>query len=108
VSFVAEKSLLQQIREKELILNIKIEDTRKEAEEIILKARKDAADMIENSEKEGKKAAEEYYLKEMERLKQEIEQLRNQGNQRALKIKADGEHNLPAAIENIEKAVLTG
>jgi vacuolar-type H+-ATPase subunit H len=105
---VAEKSLLQQIREKELMLNIKIEDTRKEAEDILLKARKDAADMVDRSEKEGKKAAEEYYTKEMERLKQEIDQLKDQGNQRTIKIKAEGEQNLPAAIEKIEKTVLTG
>ena len=85
---MAEKTLLQQIREKELMLNIKIEDTRKEAEEIILKARKDAADIIEKSEREGKKAAEGYYLQEMETLKQEIEQLKDQGNQRAMTIKA--------------------
>ena len=90
------------------MLSIKIEDTRKEAEEIILKARKDAEDIVEKSEKEGKKAAEEYSLKEMERLKQEIEQLRDQGNQQAMKIKAEGERNLPAAIEKIEKTVLTG
>lgn len=105
---MVEKSLLQQIREKELMLNIKIEDVRKEAEDINLKARKDAEDMIENSEKEGKKAAEEYYGKEMQKIKQEIDQLREQGNQRAMKIKTDGEHNLPAAIEKIEKTVLTG
>jgi len=105
---VAEKTLLQQIREKELMLSIKIEDTRKEAEEIILKARKDAEDILEKSEKEGKKAAEEYSIKEMERLKQEIGQLIDQGNQLAMKIKAEGERNLPAAIEKIEKIVLTG
>jgi hypothetical protein len=64
--------------------------------------------MVDHSEKEGKKAAEEYYTKEMERLKQEIEQLRDQGNQLAIKIKAEGERNLPAAIEKIEKTVLTG
>ena len=90
------------------MLNINIEETRKESEEIILKARKDAADMVDRSEKEGKKAAEEYYTKEMERLKQEIDRLKDQGNQRTIKIKAEGEHNLPAAIEKIEKTVLTG
>ncbi len=57
MKIVAEKTLLQQIREKELLLNIKIEDTRREAEEIILKARKESEEMIENSEKEGKAAA---------------------------------------------------
>jgi vacuolar-type H+-ATPase subunit H len=105
---VAEKTLLQQIREKELMLSIKIEDTRKEAEEIILQARKDAVDILEKSEKEGKKAAEEYYIQEMETLKQEIGQLKAQGTQRAMDLKAEGEHNLPAAVEKIEKTVLTG
>ncbi len=72
---MAEKTLLQQIREKELLLNIKIEDTRREAEEIILNARKEAEEMIENSEKEGKAAALEYYEREKERINKEIEEL---------------------------------
>jgi vacuolar-type H+-ATPase subunit H len=102
---VAEKSLLQQIREKELMLNIKIDETRREAEEIIISARKDAADIIENSENEGKKTAEEYYIKEMGTLKQEIEQLRNQSNQQAISVRAEGERNLPSAIDKIAKVV---
>jgi len=100
-----EKSLLQQIREKELTINIKIDETRREGEEVIISARKDAADIIENSEKEGKKTAEEYYIKEMETLKQEIEQLRDQGNQQAISVRAEGERNLPSAIDKIAKVV---
>ena len=87
------------------MLNIKIDETRREAEEIIISARKDAADMIENSENEGKKTAEEYYIKEMETLKQEIEQLRNQSNQQAISVRAEGERNLPSAIDKIAKVV---
>jgi vacuolar-type H+-ATPase subunit H len=102
---VAEKTLLQQIREKELMLNIKIEDTRKEAEEIILNARKEATEMIETSEREGKKAAQEYYEKEMEKLKKEIEQLKDQSNQQAILVQAEGERNLPSAIDKIAKVV---
>jgi vacuolar-type H+-ATPase subunit H len=102
---VAEKTLLQQIREKELMLNIKIEDTRKEAEEIILNARKEATEMIETSEREGKKAAQEYYEKEMEKLKKEIEQLKDQSNQQALLVQAEGERNLLSAIDKIAKVV---
>jgi vacuolar-type H+-ATPase subunit H len=102
---VAEKTLLQQIREKELMLNIKIEDTRKEAEEIILNARKEATEMIETSEREGKKAAQEYYEKEMEKLKKEIEHLKDQSNQQALLVQAEGERNLPSAIDKIAKVV---
>ena len=101
----AEKSLLQQIREKELTLSIKIDETRREAEEITLSARKEALDMIENSEKEGKKAAEKYYEKEMEGLKKEIEQLRSQGAQQAMAVRVDGERNVPLAIDKIVNVV---
>jgi len=102
---VAEKSLLQQIREKELMLSIKIDETRREAEEITLKARKEASEMIENSDREGKKAAQEYYEKEMENLKKEIEQLKSQSNQQAMSVRVDGERNLPSAIDKIVKVV---
>jgi vacuolar-type H+-ATPase subunit H len=100
-----EKSLLQQIREKELTISIKIDETRREGEEIILNARKEASEMIETSEREGKKTAQEYYEKEMEKLRKEIEQLRNQSNQQALLVQAAGERNLPSAINKIAKVV---
>jgi vacuolar-type H+-ATPase subunit H len=100
-----EKSLLQQIREKELTISIKIDETRREGEEIILHAMKEASEMIETSEREGKKTAQEYYEKEMEKLRKEIEQLRNQSNQQALLVQAAGERNLPSAIDKIAKVV---
>ena len=102
---VAEKSLLQQIREKELTLSIKIDETRREAEEISLSARKEALEMIENSEREGKIAAEEYYEKVMENLKIEIEQLKNRGIQQAMSVRVDGERNVPLAIDKIVKVI---
>jgi len=100
-----EKSLLQQIREKELTISIKIDETRREGEEVILSARKEASEVIETSEREGKKAAQEYYEKEMEKLRKEIEQLRNQSNQQALLVRMEGERNLPSAINKIAKVV---
>ena len=77
---MAEKTLLQQIREKELLLNIKIEDTRKEAEEILVKASQESKEMMENYEKEGKVAAQEYKDRENEKITKEIAQLKNQGD----------------------------
>ena len=106
MSLVAEeKSLLQQIREKEMMISIKVDETRREGEEVILKARKEASELIERSEREGKTAAQEYYEKEMEKLKKEIDQLKNQSNQQALLVRAEGERNLPAAIDKIAKVV---
>jgi vacuolar-type H+-ATPase subunit H len=102
---VAEKTLLQQIREKELLLNIKIEDTRREAEEIILNARKVAEETIENSEKEGKAAALEYSEIEKERISKEIKQLKNQGDLQVISVKEKGERNIKPATEKIVKIV---
>jgi V/A-type H+-transporting ATPase subunit G/H len=101
-----EKSLLQQIREKELQIRIRLEDTRREAEEIIINARKEAAEMIETSEREGKAAAQEYYEQETESIRKENEQLKKEGNQQAVLIKERGERELPKAIEKIVKSVL--
>jgi vacuolar-type H+-ATPase subunit H len=102
---VAEKTLLQQIREKELLLNIKIEETRKEAEEIIVKAREESQEMMEKYEKEGKVAAQEYYNRENEKITKEIEQRKNQGDLQEKSVKEKGERNIKPAIERIVKIV---
>ena len=102
---MAEKTLLQQIREKELLLNIKIEDTRKEAEEIIVQAREESKEMMENYEKEGKVAAQEYYTIENEKITKEIEQLKNQGDLQEISVKEKGERNIKPAIERIVKII---
>lgn len=104
----AEKSVLQQVREKELMLSIKIYEARGKAEEEIQNARNAASEMIENSEIEGKKAAQEFYDREMERIRQEVAQLRDQGGKEAEATRAEGERNLGPAIEKIVKAISMG
>jgi vacuolar-type H+-ATPase subunit H len=102
---VVEKTLLQQIREKELLLNIKIEDTRREAEEILVKARKESEEMMENYEKEGKVAAQEYKNRENEKITKEIAHLKNQGDLQEQSVKEKGERNIKLAIGRIVKIV---
>ncbi|WAC05194.1 MAG: hypothetical protein OS112_00785 [Methanoregula sp.] len=105
---VPEKSVLQQVREKELMFSIKIYEARGKAEEVIQNARKEASEMVENSEREGKKAARELYEREMEIIRQEVEQLRSQGIQEAKATKAEAERNLEPAIRNIVTTVSMG
>jgi vacuolar-type H+-ATPase subunit H len=102
---MTDKTLLQQIREKELMLNIQIEETRRDAEEIVLKARRYAEAMIEKSEREGAAAAQEYYENEMEVIKKERDQLMTRGNLEAISLKETGERNLQPAIQMIVKTV---
>ena len=100
-----EISVLQKIREKELELSIKTDEMRREAEQIILEAKEGASKMIENSEREGKRASDEYYKKEMARINIEIEQLRKRSNEEAKLVRGRGERNLPPAVEKIVRAV---
>lgn len=102
---MTDKTLLQQIREKELMLNIRIEEIRRGADEIVLKARSDAEAMIENSEREGKVAAQKYYENEMEALNKEIDQIMTRGNRETISVKETGEHNLQPAIKKIIESV---
>jgi vacuolar-type H+-ATPase subunit H len=102
---MTEKSLLQQIREKELMISIRIDEARREAEAAILSARRDASKMIENSEKEGEKAAQDFYEKEMEKIRESNKQLKNQGEHQAISVREHGERNVPAAAEKIVQAV---
>jgi vacuolar-type H+-ATPase subunit H len=100
-----EKTLLQQIREKELLISIQIEDSRREAGEILVAARKEAAERVLASEKEGETAARSYYENEMEKIKKETEHLRSEGARQAASARDAGERNLPQAIEKIVKSV---
>ena len=102
---MAEKSLLQQIREKELMLNIHIEEVCKEADEIVASAEREAAEMIEHAERTGEAAASEYYAREMEKVRQEVAQLKSQGDHEAETVKERGERGLPQAIERIVQSV---
>ena len=97
--------MLQQIREKELEINIQIENSRKEAEEILLDARKKASDMVETSEREGEVAARIYQEREMERIKKETDDLRLQGERQATAVREEGERNISVAIGKIVQSV---
>lgn len=96
---------MQQIREKELEINIQIENSRKEAEEILLDARKKASDMVETSEREGEVAARIYQEREMERIKKETDDLRLQGERQATAVREEGERNISVAIGKIVQSV---
>jgi vacuolar-type H+-ATPase subunit H len=101
-----DRSLLQQIREKELTINVRLSEVRKEAEEIIVSARKEAQKIVEDSEREGKEAAKEYYRLEMERVHREVEERKKEGGQQAVAVRVEGERNVQSATEKIIKAVL--
>ena len=96
-----ERSLLQKIREKELEIDIQVDEARREAEEIIARARKDADAILMKAEAEGKTAAEELTRREMEAITREIETTRSGGGDEIRTLREKGERNLGKAIEQI-------
>ncbi|HON80930.1 MAG TPA: V-type ATPase subunit subunit G family protein [Methanoregulaceae archaeon] len=105
---VVEKSLLARIREKELEVSVKIDDARFEADRMIDKARKESLAIITSSEVEGKKAADEFLKREMERVHAEANQIRVQAREEVETVRKKGEKNLPKAVEKIIAIVLPG
>ena len=100
-----EQSVLQQIRRKEVELSVKVDEARREAEQIIADAKRDAAEIVKNAEVEGIKAADEYYKKRQAGILNEIENLKKLGEEEANSAKTKGEQNLSKAIDTIVKVV---
>ena len=100
-----EQSVLQQIRRKEVELSVKVDEARREAEQIIADAKRDAAEIVKNAEVEGIKAADEYCKKRQANIVNEIENLKKLGEEEANSAKMKGEQNLSKAIDTIVKVV---
>ena len=100
-----EKSLLQQIRDKEQEFSQKLDNARAEAESVIAAARADAEDLLCTADTAGKKSAEQVYWNERGRTETEIEALKNAAEQEMKRASREGDQNLPAATERIVRYV---
>ncbi|MGA9080383.1 MAG: V-type ATPase subunit subunit G family protein [Halobacteriota archaeon] len=101
----AEPSILQQIRRKEVELSVKADQARRDAEQIVADARREAVDILKKAEIDGKQAADEYSKKRLAAVLNEVETLQRLGKEEAELTKQGGEQNLSKAIEIIVKAV---
>jgi len=96
-----EKTLLQQIREKEQEYAGKIEAVKKETETAIASARSEAESLLCTADSIGKTEAEKVYWKEKGTIETEIEALRRGAAAERESAAARGEKNLPRAVETI-------
>ena len=102
-----EKTLLQQIRDKEQELATTVEAARAEAEASVATARSEAEDLLCTADKLGKTTAEQVYWKERGRTEIEIEDLKKAAELDRETILEQGERNIPAAAERIVRYVTT-
>jgi vacuolar-type H+-ATPase subunit H len=100
-----EKTLLQQIREKEQEVAKKIEDVKTVTEASIAAAKTDAENQLCTADAEGKKASEEIYWREKSLAEARVEQLRQNASRDAETIAEKGRKNIPAAADAIVRYV---
>jgi V/A-type H+/Na+-transporting ATPase subunit G/H len=100
-----EKTLLQQIREKEQDVAKKIELIRTGTEATIAAAKTDAENLLCTANTEGKTAAEELYWREKGRTEAQIEQMRQDAGRDAETTAERGKRNIPVAADAIVRFV---
>jgi vacuolar-type H+-ATPase subunit H len=100
-----EKTLLQQIREKEQEFAGKIEAFKKETEATVAAAENDAENLLCTADSAGKTGAEQLYWLEKGKIEAEIEKLKSEAENARERAAALGEKNLPHAVEAITRYV---
>jgi hypothetical protein len=102
----AEKTLLQQIRDKEQEFSKKLESVKQETDAQIAteKARRDKA--LLEAERTGKIAAEELLRKEQQKTDNEIERMKKAAAAETNAARVKGEKNLPLATDKIVSYVI--
>lgn len=99
------KSLLQQVREKEQVLNVKLELIARDAEKLMQETKKEAANIINKADKEAKEAASSYYAGEQKKIDAEVDAIKQKTGLDAAMIRERERANMPAAVERIIKEV---
>jgi len=99
------KTLLQQIRDEEQTLNIKLELVAKDAEKLIMDAEKEYKDILDKADKEGKEAASLYYGGEKKKIDAEVNAIKQKTELEATMVMERVRANMPAAVDRIIKEV---
>jgi len=96
-----EKTLLQQIREKEQEFAGKLEVIKKETDAAIASAQADAESLICTADSAAKKEAEQLYWEEKGKIEAEVADLRRTAVAEREAAADRGKKNLPRAVERI-------
>jgi len=100
-----EKTLLQQIREKEQELGLEVEKVKTETDAAITAARTEAEDLICTADKAGKITAEQVYWKARGVTAAEIAELKREADLARDTSGLQAERNLAPAVDRIVRYV---
>jgi len=89
-------------------MSVKVDQARNEADQTLEQAKKESLALILTSETEGKKAANEFFLTEMEHIRAEADHVQVAAKEEVKVVREKGEKNLPQAVDRIVTIVLSG
>lgn len=98
---VDEKTLLQQIRDKEQQVSRMIETVKEETDTVITAAKSEAERIIQDAEKSGRSAAEELLRVENTNSQKQAEEVKKTFAAEVESAKTSGEKNLNSAADTI-------
>ena len=101
-----ERTLLQQIRDKEQEFSKKVETVKKETDAQIAAARAQRDSTLLEAERDGKNIAEELVRVEKQKTDTEILQMKKVAVAETDNASAKGERNLPSAVKKIVSYVI--
>lgn len=99
-------SPLVYLRNKELELQGKIMEAKKEVEIIVAEARRKTAEIKRVAQEEATIEAQKYYQQEMGKTRKEAEEIRKGVKVEIEKVKKEGEKNLQKGIDLVLKIVI--
>ncbi len=103
---VEENSPLYAIREKELEINARLLKARKQAEQVVQQARKKAEKVREKARERGEKKAQKEYQKVIEEANLEAEKIKKSLDKEVEAVKKQASSNKKKAVEYLIQMVL--
>ncbi|MGZ4947290.1 MAG: V-type ATPase subunit subunit G family protein [Halobacteriota archaeon] len=100
-------SVLQQIRKKEVELSVRTDQARRDAEQIVADAKREAADILKNAETDGRRTAEGWHKEKLASVLEEVDKLHKSGEEQVKTARLKGEQNLSTAIGKILNVVMS-
>ena len=100
-----EKTLLHQIREKEQEVNLHLETVMKESENDLLKAKKEAEEILSLATRKGKASAQQITARERDSLHAELDMMEKNARDQEESIRKLGGQNMSRAVDQIVRYV---
>lgn len=97
--------MLQQVREKELAINTRLDRASRDADRLISDAKKECVEIMNKADEDGRTAALAYFNAEKARIDAAVDAIRLSASREIQVVNATANGNMPAAVDRIVQEV---